>query len=97
MKKIQKKWLLFIITSFVSFFGIGYTLLNKTYSLKENNIYNLEFNDLLMVDNENKYIKHLTIGTNISSVIDKITIVGGNISVYDKDGKEVYVSWRLVR
>lgn len=35
MKNIEKKWLLFLMSTFVTFFGIGYTLLKDTFALNE--------------------------------------------------------------
>jgi len=32
MKNIEKKWMLFLIATFVTFFGIGYTLLKETFA-----------------------------------------------------------------
>ncbi|MBQ2872826.1 MAG: cadherin-like beta sandwich domain-containing protein [Bacilli bacterium] len=51
-------------------------------------IYNLVFENTLTIDNDNKYIKHLTIGTSVSQFIDLVTVVGGNVFIYDKDGNE---------
>lgn len=38
MKNIEKKWMLFIIATFVTFFGIGYTLLKGTVATEIDNI-----------------------------------------------------------
>ena len=39
MKKITKKWTLFLIATFVTVFGIGYTLVNRgTYSADDDNL-----------------------------------------------------------
>lgn len=48
--------------------------------------YEIIFDDLLIVDRDNKYIKFLTVDTKVSELFSKVNVEEGNIVIYDKDG-----------
>lgn len=41
MKNIQKKWMIFLVATFVTFAGIGYTLIKNTNALEEEENYGI--------------------------------------------------------
>ena len=49
--------------------------------------YELEFDKSLTIDNVNKYIKYLSIGTSVENVIKKVLISNGDVCLYDRNGK----------
>lgn len=51
----------------------------------EDDVYELNFDDSLAVDSENKYIKYLNEGTKVSDILSKVIVQNGNVSIYDKN------------
>ena len=49
-------------------------------------VYREIFDSSLTIDEDNKYIKNLTVGTLVSDFISKITVNGGVVHVYDNAG-----------
>lgn len=48
--------------------------------------YDVKFAETLMIDEENKYIKNLTLGTTIGEFVENILVTGGVVHVYDNAG-----------
>lgn len=48
-------------------------------------LYSLSFEENIVVDNTNKYIKHLEEGTTVAGLIDDVSLIGGRIVVYEDD------------
>lgn len=89
--KFNEKWMLFLMASFVSFFGIVDTLLKKTeassvmaFEFMDNNI---KFDKSIILDYQKKYILYLDSGITVKSLMDNVSVVDYKISICDKNNK----------
>ena len=90
MKNIEKKWTLFLIATFATFYGIADTLLDKSTSALEDelvyaDVVDITFDENVVFDEENFIISNITSGSKISDIIT----TEGNISLYENDGTQI--------
>ncbi|MBQ2872825.1 MAG: hypothetical protein IJE89_02375 [Bacilli bacterium] len=95
MKNIEKKWMLFIIATFVTFLGIGYTLLKGTEATEVSEVpANSAFNDLIfykcVIDSYNAQQKtNLEYTTNLTDIqLASITELSCNGMVYGNEDSD---------
>ena len=49
---------------------------------------NIEFGENLIVDNDNKYIKQIKVGTTVSMLLNDVNLSNGNVVIESKNGNE---------
>ena len=90
--KFNEKWMLFLMATFVSFFGIVDTLLKKTEATEiivyEEIDSNINFDSSLIIDYRNNYILYLELGTTVRTLLSKIDVSEYNVTVLDNGNKK---------
>lgn len=63
---------------------------NELMFEKKNDDYSLEFDTELVIDEENKYIKYITVDTKISELLENVNVTGSDtkVLVYDASNEE---------
>ena len=77
-----KKSSVFLLISMLIFY-IGYSALRGTYSVNDYSI-----NTNLNIDKDNKWIKYLNKNDTVSSLLEKVEVVGADVRIYDSFNNE---------
>jgi len=75
--KYVKKSSIVLLTGILVFY-IGISLSKGTHSAEA---YSLKFSEKLNVDEENNFIKYISVDTTVSDLLDNVTITGNNVNV----------------